>query len=905
MSESDSDFEMLEQRLEALKPDERVLVASAFAHLLNLHNLTEEIITARLERAQRIGDVEQSTRSTNKSLQWMVNSCNIKPEDIHEALCNLNVELVFTAHPTQATRQSLLKKYSKIRSEMDKLHNTRMSRYEKFECLEEIRSQIEAAWRTDEIRRRKPTPQDESRQGLTYFHDTIYKGLPTFLRRIDTALKNIGQPRLPLDATPFTFGSWMGGDRDGNPFVTPQTTRDVVIGARLSATDLLIKQVETLMFELSVWRASPELKAFAMKISAKQQMECAKDTGSFIEPEKKNVHEVTFSCSSEPFRVILSEIRDRLKVTRDVLNYATKHTSISLVEALKEEPLAYSDPEELISYLKLCYKSLHDTGDESIANSKLLDVIRQARTFGLHLCKLDIRQESTKHEEAMDTITTYLGLGSFKEWSEEKRMEFLLRELDNNRPLLPATLPMSDEVADVINTFKMLAQLPGDSLGAYIISMAHTASDVLVVVLLQKECGVTSYLRVAPLFETLDDLEYAETAMRQLFSSEWYLKLIDGKQECMIGYSDSGKDAGRMAAAWGLYEVQERLVKAADEFGVHLTLFHGRGGTVGRGGAPAHLAVLSQPPRTIKGTLRVTVQGEVMEQQFGEQEIAFRTMDLYTGAVLEATLAPAQCPTDEWRQTMKKMSEISCKAYRDVVRGNENFIEFFQTLTPVSELGRMNIGSRPAKRRAAGSIDTLRAIPWIFAWTQIRFHLPVWLGIGEALKAISDEGKEQVLTDMYQNWTFFRVTLDMLEMVFAKADPRIVKVYERHLVPKELHHLCDDLLERFVMTEDAMLKVMKHPGLLSSTSTAFLQQKLQLRAPYVAPLNILQVYSLKILRQVEDGKPIEEIIGDYTGDEMAMALMSRGPQTNPLTSAVEDTMIITMKGIAAGMQNTG
>lgn len=897
----------MEERLEALTPDERVLVASAFAHLLNLHNLTEEIVTAQFEKAQRIGEVEQSTRSTNKSIQWMISEQGIEPSQVFEALSTQNVELVFTAHPTQATRQSLLKKYSTIRSEMDKLHNTRMSKYEKIECLEEIRSQIEAAWRTDEIRRRKPTPEDESRQGLTYFHETIYNGLPLFLRRVDTALSNIGQPRLPLDATPFTFGSWMGGDRDGNPFVTPETTRNVVIGARLSAVELLIKNVEKLMFELSVWRASPELKSFAKEISDKQAKEnlAATTAESFIEPEKKSVHEVTFSCVSEPFRVVLSEIRDRLKVTRDVLNFSTKHPTISLKEALKEEPLAYENPEELTSILKLCYRSLNETGDESMANSKLLDVIRQARTFGLHLARLDIRQESTKHEDAMDAITTYLGLGSFKAWDEATRMAFLLKELESNRPLLPTNMPMSGEVADVINTFRMLSQLPSDSLGAYIISMAHTASDVLVVVLLQKECGVESLLRVAPLFETLDDLEYAETAMRQLFSSAWYLKLINGKQECMIGYSDSGKDAGRLAAAWGLYEVQEKLVSAANEFGVHLTLFHGRGGTVGRGGAPAHLAVLSQPPKTITGTLRVTVQGEVMEQQFGEKEICFRTMDLYTGAVLEATLAPVDAPSDQWRNCMHEMSKISCQSYRDVVRGDPRFIEFFQTLTPVSELGRMNIGSRPAKRRAAGSIDTLRAIPWIFAWTQIRFHLPVWLGIGEALKSLMDKGQGAVLSDMYQNWTFFRVTMDMLEMVFAKADPKIVKVYERHLVPKELHRMCDDLLERFKLTEECMLEVMKHPGLLSSQSTAFLQSKLQLRAPYVAPLNILQVYSLKLIRGVESGKAIEDIVGEYNTDEEAMALMSRGPHANPLLAALEDTMVITMKGVAAGMQNTG
>jgi phosphoenolpyruvate carboxylase len=724
-------------------------VASAFSQLLNLHNLTEEIVSARLEKAQRLGEVEQSTRSTNKSLQRLVKVNGVKPEDIYAALCSQNVDLVFTAHPTQAMRQSLLKKYAKIRAAMDQLHNTRMSHYERLECLEEIRSQIQAAWRTDEIRRRKPTPQDESRQGLTYFHETIYSGLPVFLRRVDTALANIGQPRLPLDAAPFTFGSWMGGDRDGNPFVTPDTTRDVVIGARLSAATLLMEQVERLMFELSVWRASPELEARAAEVLARTH--AREGEGSFVET-RKNAVDVVFMSENEPFRLVLSEIRDRLSATRDVLLHCATHPGVRLREALELDAAAYSGVEEPLSQLKLCYASLLATNDHSMADSKLLDVIRQASTFGLHLCRLDIRQESVKHEAAIDAITTYLGLGSYKEWDEDARIAFLSRELAGNRPLLPPTLPMTGEVADVINTFRMLAELPPDSLGAYIISMAHTASDVLAVVLLQKECGVVPYLRVAPLFETLDDLVYAETAMRQLFANDWYRAHIGGKQECMIGYSDSGKDAGRIAAAWGLYEVQERLCTAADEYGVHLTLFHGRGGTVGRGGAPAHLAVLSQPPGTIRGTIRVTVQGEVMEQQFGEKEIAFRTMDLYTGAVLEATLAPTQQPTQAWRDAMHKMSEVSCAAYRSVVRTDPRFIDFFQSVTPVNELGRMNIGSRPAKRRAAGSIDTLRAIPWIFAWTQIRFHLPVWLGMGEALQAIIDGAGLEQLQDMYQNW---------------------------------------------------------------------------------------------------------------------------------------------------------
>jgi phosphoenolpyruvate carboxylase len=558
LSESDSDFELLEKRLEALTPDESILVASAFSQLLNLHNVTEESITARVEKAARLGEVEASTRSTNKSLQRLVNKLQVRPEDIYAALCRQTVDLVFTAHPTQATRQSMLKKYGAIRHAMDRLHNSRLSNYEQVETLDEIRSHIQGAWRTDEIRRRKPSPQDESRQGLTYFHETIYSGLPVFLRRIDTALKNIGQPALPLDAKLFSFGAWMGGDRDGNPFVTPETTRDVVIGARLSAVTLMTEQVEKLMYELSMWRASPELKARALAVEARH---AAGADGEFLET-KKNTYDVVFMSINEPYRLVLSDVRARLHRTKDVLHHCLEHPALNVAEALEADPEAYNDETELLATLRLCYDSLLSTGDVHVASAHLLDVLRQARTFGLFLCKLDIRQESVKHTEALDAITTYLGLGSYKEWDEARRMEFLVQELNGKRPLLPPDLPMSAEVEDVVGTFRMLSQLPSDSMGAYIISMSHTASDVLAVVLLQKECGVKRMLRVVPLFETLDDLNHAETAMRQLFSTPWYAAHIQGKQEVMIGYSDSGKDAGRLAAAWGLYEVQVRAARA-------------------------------------------------------------------------------------------------------------------------------------------------------------------------------------------------------------------------------------------------------------------------------------------------------------------------------------------------------
>ncbi|KDD75970.1 phosphoenolpyruvate carboxylase [Helicosporidium sp. ATCC 50920] len=925
MSENDSDFDILVRRLEALQPDEMVLVSSAFSQLLNLHNLTEEIVTARVEKAARLGEVAQSTRSTNKSLQRLVKDLNVAPEAIYEALCKQRVELVFTAHPTQAIRASLLKKYGKIRKEMELLHSGTLTTYEHQECLAEIRAQVAAAWRSDEIRRRQPTPLDESRQGLSYFFDTIYTGLPVFLRRLDSALKNIGQPPLPLSSSVFRFASWTGGDRDGNPNVTPQTTRDVVLATRMAAIELLRPQIVRLAYELSVWRASEPLQRRADAVLTKRAArlragEAADGYANFAaegDPElaaaapssdedegvtgaDRNLGEVPFLKRQEPYRVVLGDLRDRLGRTHALLRSLVSRPRSSVRDALKRARHVVHDQQDLIRDLTLCYESLLATGDEDIARSTLLDALRQAHVFGLHLCALDVRQESAKHAAALDALTQALNLTAYTTWSEQERLDWLYQELANPRPLIPRGFQAQGDVADVLDTLRVLATLPSDSLGAYVVSMTRAASDVLAVLLLQQACGVQPLLRVVPLFETLDDLHAAEGAMRGLWSNAQYRALTGDEAECMIGYSDSGKDAGRLAAAWGLYQVQEQLAAAAQELGVHLTLFHGRGGTVGRGGAPAHLAVLSQPPRTVQGSLRVTVQGEVVEQQFGEQEIAFRTLDLYTSAVLEATLAPTPKPKPEWREVMDWVAARSCAAYRGVVRQDPRFWEYFQALTPVNELGRMNIGSRPASRNPRPTIDSLRAIPWIFAWTQVRLHLPIWLGVGQALDEALQQFSLGHLQEMYNDWAFFRVTLDLLEMVFAKADPRMVRESQKRLVAPELHDLGDMLLTEFQKAEKLVLQVMKRPGLLSSSSTALLQQKLQLRAPYVAPLNILQSACLCALRDAD-----EETARNYQPDRSALALLSRASGRPPLISGIEDTLIITMKGIAAGMQNTG
>jgi len=942
------ELKMLEDYLVDLDPEEMILVSSAFSQLLNLHNISEAVHLTNVARASR-DEVEHSTRTTNESMKRLIHDHGVKPDEIYKALCSQTVDLVMTAHPTQALRRSVLKKYNKISMELDRLHSIRSSPFERSETLARIACLVQAAWRTDEIRRSKPTPQDEMKNGLSYFEETIFDALPKFLRRMDSQLAGIGCPPLPLEHKLFKFGSWMGGDRDGNPNVTPEVTRDVVILSRLAAVNIYFQVINNMMFELSLWRCSDALKSEVMKIKAKE----AKGD-LLISGERKTRAYAEFWSPippTEPYRVILGVIRDKLYRTREVLHQCLANSDENLMLRLKDEE-CFSCAEEMLEPLKLMYYSLKETGDGHVADDHLLDFIRQVQAFGMSFVQLDIRQESTRHSEVMDRITDYLGMGHYMEWDEKTRLAFLEKEMNSKRPLMPPGMRFNKDEEDVVNTFRVLAQLPADSLGAYVISMAQSASDVLCVKVLMRECGVTHFsMRVAPLFETLGDLDNSCAAMRALFTNKTYMDMIQGQQECMIGYSDSGKDAGRLAAAWALFKAQQDLSTLSKEYGVTLTLFHGRGGTVGRGGAPAHLAVLSQPPGTIHGAFRVTVQGEIIEQQFGEKEICFRTLDLYTSAVLEHGLSPEQQPKQAWRDAMETMSTISCKKYRDVVFNDPRFIQFFRTSTPSGELGRLNIGSRPDRRKKDMGVGSLRAIPWIFAWTQVRFHLPVWLGIGEALAHVVEQpGGMELLKDMHNHWPFFRVTLDMIKMVFAKGDPAVFMMYAQRLSTPDMLPYAEELVRTFEMTSDVVDKVLsEQEGGLSNmkNQSSDLNLKLLLRAPYVTPLNALQVHTLKMLRllQTPESELTEEQKAELTriralsqpqmsditpqgclteGDadgaaspgsdasggtrSVRASLLSLNPNyvtTDPLTVALEDTMVISMKGIAAGMQNTG
>nr|UTS53995.1 phosphoenolpyruvate carboxylase 1 [Haloxylon ammodendron] len=882
----------------SLDAGDSIVVTKSFSHMLNLSNLAEEVQIAYRRRIKKLKEGVMSDESSaitesdiEETLRRLVVDMKKSPEEVFDTLKNQTVDLVLTAHPTQSVRRSLLQKHGRIRDCLTQLYAKDIAPDDKKELDEALQREIQAAFRTDEIRRTQPTPQDEMRYGMSYFHETIWKGVPKFLRRVDTALKNIGvNERVPYNAPLIQFSSWMGGDRDGNPRVTPEVTRDVCLLARMIAANMYFSHIEDLMFELSMWRCNDELNARAQEIHKSSKS----DAKHYIEFWKR-------LPPSEPYRVVLADVRDKLYYTRE---HARQLLTNGVSDVLEEATFTHLD--QFLEPLELCYRSLCDCGDRPIADGSLLDFMRQVSTFGLSLVKLDIRQESDRHTDVMDAITKHLEIGSYREWSEEERQEWLLSELRGKRPLFGHDLPKTEEIDDVLNTFHVISELPSDCFGAYIISMATAPSDVLAVELLQREYRIKTPLRVVPLFEKLADLENAPASMTRLFSIDWYKNRINGKQEVMIGYSDSGKDAGRLAAAWQLYKVQEELVKIAKDFGVKLTMFHGRGGTVGRGGGPTHLAILSQPPGTINGSLRVTVQGEVIEQSFGEEHLCFRTLQRYTAATLEHGMHPPLSPKPEWRALLDEMAVVATKEYRSVVFREPRFVEYFRLATPELEYGRMNIGSRPSKRKPSGGIESLRAIPWIFSWTQTRFHLPVWLGVGAAFKHALEKDIRNIsmLKEMYNEWPFFRVTIDLLEMVLTKGDPGIAALYDKLLVKEELKSFGENLRKSYEETKLLLLKVAGHKDLLEGDP--YLKQRLRLRDPYITTLNVFQAYTLKRIRDpdfhVTAGPHLSKDIME--SNKSAAELVKLNP-TSEYPPGLEDTLILTMKGIAAGMQNTG
>jgi phosphoenolpyruvate carboxylase len=499
-------------------------------------------------------------------------------------------------------------------------------------------------------------------------------------------------------------------------------------------------------------------------------------------------------------------------------------------------------------------------------------------TFGVTLVDLDIRQSADKHELALDAVTRYLDLGSYLEWSEKARQDFLVQELESKRPLLPDNFEPDPDVIETLDTFRFIADTDAEGISSYIISMAKNPSDVLAVVLLLKKCGLQDPLPVVPLFETLDDLENAAWTLERLLRIPWYTNYINGYQQVMIGYSDSAKDAGQMAAAWAQYRAQEDLVTISEKYNVRLTLFHGRGGAPGRGGGPARAAILSQPPGSVKRSMRVTEQGEMIRFKYGSEAIALNNIDLVLSATIEASLMPPAAPRENWRMLMDRLSEVARESYRELVRDDPCFVDYFTQGTPERELALLALGSRPARRSSSGeqdrTIEELRAIPWVFAWTQKRLMLPAWLGTDAAFEECLSGKDLYILKEMTAEWPFFQTQLDMLEMVLSKADAEIASEYDRALVEPSLMEFADRFPRR-MKNLIAMVNSLKGQEELLERRPE-IRRSLELRHTYTDPLQFLQIELLK--RSRESGADNEH---------------------------VNKALLVTIAGIAASMRNTG
>ncbi|GAB1262219.1 phosphoenolpyruvate carboxylase [Aurantivibrio plasticivorans] len=813
--------------LHGLPQEKLILVARAFNQFLNLANIAEQLYSSNTVTS----DSKDFSSISEQIIQ--LKESGVATANISAAIDKLWLELVLTAHPTEVTRRTLIEKQNRIYHCLHELETRKLDDSARQKLYSQIEQLIAQWWHTDEIRTEKPTPVDEAVWGFAVIENSLWEAIPTFINHISGVVAQQLNYQLPIDYAPIGITSWMGGDRDGNPNVTAVVTEEVIRLARWKSADLFLSDINLLMSELSMHQCSAELRAIVGDVK-------------------------------EPYRAALRELRGKLQNTLGTMDDLIKGREASGLPIIESS-------DELWQPLHLCYQSLQQCNMGNIADGSLRDTLRRVKCFGSHLVRLDIRQESSRHSQVFAELTRYLELGDYGDWQETERVKFLTQELNNKRPLIPRHWRPSADVQEVLDTFATIAKQPQEALGAYIISMAKRGSDVLAVQLLLKEFECPA-LPIAPLFETLDDLNNAADTMREILSIPVYRDAIDNKHMIMIGYSDSSKDAGVMAASWAQYRAQEAIISVCREEGVQPMLFHGRGGTTGRGGAPAHAALLSQPPGSLENGLRVTEQGEMIRFKLGLPQKAMTTFNLYTNAILESNLNPPPEPQQDWRDIVDQLAELSAKQYRQLVFDTPEFLDYFRSATPIQELSKLPLGSRPAKRRADGGVESLRAIPWSFAWSQNRLMLPAWLGAGEALEQLISDGQKPQLEAMCQQWPFFSTRISMLEMVYAKTDSALAAYYDALLVSKELQPLGETLRARLQRDIELTLSIANDENLLQDLP--WLKESLKLRNTYIDPLNLLQVELLERDR-------------------------------NQTSSDVEKALMVTIAGIAAGLRNTG
>jgi phosphoenolpyruvate carboxylase len=868
----DAAADELARRVAGLSLDEAEVLVRALTRWFQLVNLAEDNERVRRLRARDwqgsaaaaadgadMGPPAPREGSIRDAIAALADR-GVRSDHLQAVLEEAELRLVMTAHPTEARRRTTIDKLARVFGVLRELDEVTTSR--PHEARRRLQATVQELWASDDLRAISLTVVDEVRGGLVHFASTLADTVPRIYRDLEEALAEFYPGRSFTLPALLSFGSWIGGDRDGNPFVTPETTVQALDLMREQCLRLLEAGVERLAGRLSLSERltgpagglAPILKAGEEDFPALAEQLAA------LNPE-------------EPYRRALTFVRERVRATQT------------------RTPGGYRESAQLLADLQRVRAALVDGAGALTAAGDLHDMIRQVEVFGFHYARLDIREHARVHRRALAEIFSVLGVcADYEPLEDPERLALLERHIRDRRPLIPADIDaFSDGTRETIETFRMLRDTLSDAhrgaIQTYIVSGTEGPADLLEVLLLMKESslaeagGGRAQLRIVPLFEAGATLEGAPETMRTLMEAEVYRAALRGlgdEQEIMIGYSDSNKDVGYMASAWAAYRAQMRIAEVLREQDVRWIFFHGRGGAVGRGGGPTSTAIRALPPGTVRSRLKMTEQGEVLAAKYAVAPIAHRELELSTSATLASGFQLGSDRHDEFERVVQEMAEQSAQLYRRVVHEDPEFVAFFETVTPVQEISRLRLGSRPAKRSQAAGIKDLRAIPWVFSWTQARIVLPAWLGLGTALAEARERHGLDLLREMAAHWPFFDTLLSNAEMGCAKADLAIARRYaELWADERSRKRLFAPLAEELTRTIDELVLIRGGERLLDSEPV--LQASIDRRNPFVDPLSFVQIELLRRLRG--DSEPAAEQLGRVS--------------------------LLTVNGIASGLRNTG
>lgn len=845
-----------------------IRLVRAFSAYFYLANVAEQ--THRIgELATRSGGQRDWIRTTAER----IGQAGIPAERIREIAARLELRPVFTAHPTEAARRSILAKIRHLSDLIERRSSPRTSEADRERVDRELAEVVDLLWQTDEIRRERPHPTDEARSAVYYFDELFADAAPDVIDEVAHHLRRLGAD-LPPDVSPLRFGTWVGGDRDGNPTVTPAVTRQVLRTQIEHALRNTIRAVERLADTLS---SSTRIVGISSQL--RESLERDREQLADVHARFGQLN------AEEPYRLKLAYIHQRLHNTRRRVTDGTAHAP----------GRDYAGTTGLLDDLRVVHDSLVANRGELVAQGAVARLMRTIVAFGLHLAIMDIRENAAPHHELLAELYGRLDelAVPYGELDRAARTKVLADELQNRRPLASPTVELEGRNAATLETFatirEALETTTDEVIESYIISMTEGADDVLAAAVVARDSGLVDVhagvarIGFVPLFETPASIGRADAILDALLTDAGYRRIVGLRgdlQEVMLGYSDSNKLGGITTSRWELHKAQRRLKEVADRHGVTLRLFHGRGGSVGRGGGPTHEAILALPQGTVGGRLKMTEQGEVISDKYLLPELARRNLNLSLAAVLEASLLGREPPPDgqrrdRWDRAMDFVSEAAYRTYRELVE-RPGLVDYFRSSTPVDELRELNIGSRPTTRRGDElfSLDDLRAIPWVFGWMQSRQIVPGWFGVGTGLAAAREEGLTEELREMHRDWPFLRAFVSNVEMTLVKTDMEVARWYVERLVDPSLHPIFEQILEEYERTVEQVLWLTGSGDLLDHHPV--LQRTLAVRDAYLDPLSTLQVELLARVRAAGEVDPL-----------------------------LRRALLLTMNGIAAGLRNTG